>query len=441
MGIDTVVFGGETARPATDRFSDRTSVSFFLDQLIYPSFVSNCSEAYQAPQSTSVQPFEPHRREISQANQSATPSPLPKLGDTTLLCLFPQFPRGPVNLFGRESMLKALLGLAERSASVTLFGAGGMGKTAVVLMLLRHSQIAEMFGKHRYFVHCDVVENSLDGFLEHLSDIMGSPRSTDVAQPWSHLEDSHCILVLDRVDHILDPRAPGAAEIATAIQEFGRCSKACLLATSRMDIKIPDFLPMEVQTLPEEAARNTFHSHCRLGRSAAVDRLLLELDFHPLSVTLLANAVSENNWDEPMLLEAWSDGKTSILKASGHQSLEEMIESILRSPTIQELGTIAQETLEAIATFPGDVKEIHLLSNFPWVDRIGDAINALCKVSLMYRQDGFVKMFSPFRLYFRGSMQTLASRPRSHASYNSAAGDIRHTSRCSSFSVCLLVTG
>ena len=313
-----------------------------------------------------------------------------------------------------------------------------MGKTAIALTLLHHYQIADKFGKHRHFVPCDAIENSLDGLLERLSHAIGVHHCEDAAQLRSHLQGSPCILVLDDVDSILDPRAPEAAEIATAIEEFGRCPTVCLLTTTRMEIKIQDFVRMEVPTLQVEAARDAFHSCCHLGRSVAVDDLLVELDFHPLSITLLASAVSENNWDEPTLLEAWDNGKTSILKASGHQSLEERIQSILRAPTIRELGTTVQETLEGIAAFPGDVKEIQLLNIFPQVNRIGDAVDALCKFSLMYRQDGFVKIFPPFWLYFRYPTRTQLPQPGSDTSYHSASEDIQHTPQGSSLSICFL---
>ena len=135
-------------------------------------------------------------------------------------------------------------------------------------------------------------------------------------------------------------------------------------------------------------------------------------------------------------MEAWDNGKTSILKASGHQSLEEIIESALRAPSIQELGATAQDTLEGFAAFSGDIREIQLLNIFPWINGIGDAVNALCKFSLMYRQDGFVKIYSPFRLYFRERIRTLISRPGSGTPSNSSTEDIQYPQRGWSFSAC-----
>ena len=349
-----------------------------------------------------IQLAELPRHETSQASPSTTASPLRSMGDTAFFCLFPSIPQAPENFFGRGAVLEDLLGFADRSASVTLFGPGGIGKTAIALALLHHGRIAAGFGKHRYFMRCDDLGDSLDGFLDRLSEITGAQRPTDMVQLRSHLEASPpCILVLDGIDSVLDPRASGAVEITAAIEEFGRCPKVCVLATSRMDIRIPDFRYMEVPTLPIEIARDVFHSRCHLGRSAAVDSLLTELDFHPLSVTLLADAVYNNEWDEPVLLDEWEGGKTSILETFDvRPGLEDTIESVLRTPTIRELGATARKTLKAIAAFPGGVKEAKLEIMCPGISGVWEAVNALCKFSLMYREDGFVKMLSPFRLYF-----------------------------------------
>ena len=107
------------------------------------------------------------------------------------------------------------------------------------------------------------------------------------------------------------------------------------------------------------------------------------------------------------MLKAWTDSGTGILKGSGHRSLESSIESVLLTPTIRELGTIAREMLEAIAAYPYGVKESRLAGMFPEMARVQEAADVFCKFSLVYRQGGFLKMLSPFRSYFLDSMQTL----------------------------------
>ena len=68
-----------------------------------------------------------------------------------------------------------------------------------------------------------------------------------------------------------------------------------------MDPDIPGFHGIEVSVSSGDDARDTFYSLCDLGRPPALGDLIARLDFHPLSIDLLARSVHENEWDEPML--------------------------------------------------------------------------------------------------------------------------------------------
>ena len=76
------------------------------------------------------------------------------------------------------------------------------------------------------------------------------------------------------------------------------------------------------------------------------------------------------------------------------------MELSLRSPAIQTLGTTAQDVLKAIAAFPRGIEECRLGEMLSSITGVEVAVDVLCRFSLIYRQDGFVKMLSPFRLYF-----------------------------------------
>lgn len=333
---------------------------------------------------------------------SQTGPPTTTVTSSNLPLLFPQFPQAPINFFDHNTILQDLLGLAERCSSVTLLGAGGVGKTAIALALLEHDQIRSKFGEQRYLLSCDGVGNSLDSFIDCLSSTIGFP-SIDMTQLRSNLGTSPRVLVLDGVDSVLDPLASGAAEITAAIEEIGRCPNVFLIVTSRMVVKIPGFRQVDVPTVSLEGARNIFHGYCDLGRSTTIDELLSELDFHPLSIVLLASAARENGWDDRAMMEMWRTGETSILEASGCQSLEANIQSLLCTPTIEGLGKTAGKILKKIAASPDGVEEIQLLNIFPKIRDIRAAVNVLCKFHLMYRQEGLLKMLSPLRLYFRES--------------------------------------
>ena len=300
--------------------------------------------------------------------------------------------------------MNEILDLTDQDASVALFGSIGIGKSSVALTLLHHDRTRVKFGSSRHFMRCDDLQNSLEGFLERLSDSIHADRTTNIAQLRSHLVSSPpLILLLDGVDLILDPLSPQVEEISATIEEFGTYEHVCLVTTSRMHPDIHGFHRVEVPTLSEDAARDAFYSLSNLVRSSAVDALIARLDFHPLSINALATFVRENGWDESMLLTAWDDDQGSALEESYRRSLKGAVELAFRSPTIQNLGTTARDTLVAIAAFPYGIDEHKLGKDILGIVGVEEVVDMLCKFSLVYRQDGFVKMFSPLRLYFAGS--------------------------------------
>jgi len=366
-----------------------------LSQLVAP-------QDQQGPPQDGEQPGEPSDAGEAAAEASKIPLEFPP----TLL-----LPQPPAVFFAREGMVNELLDLVEQFLSFSLFGAGGLGKSSIALTLLHHDRVKIKFGRNRHFVRCDDLANSSGGFLERLSNAIGIPRMVDVTQLRSHLGPSPLLLVFDGVDSVLDPLATGAAETARTIEEIGQCRDVCLLTTGRLNAEIPGFCRVEVPTLSEDGAQDTFYSLCHVGRSSAVNDLIAKLDFHPLSINLLASVVHEKNWDEPTLSKAWGDDKTSILEMCHRQCLKDVVESSVRTPSIQGLGTTARNALEAIAVFPDGAKESMLHGMFPGIPGIGEAVAVLCKFSLLYRKDGFVKMLSPFQFYFLESIEIVIHAP------------------------------
>jgi len=335
---------------------------------------------------------------IAEAREEAPRSPLELHPSPTL-------PQAPTNFFPREEVMNEILDLTGQVASTALYGSVGVGKSFVALSVLHDNRTKATFGRNRHFARCNDPTNSLVGFLELLSDAIGTDRTTDIGQLLSHLESSPPrLLVLDGVDSILDSLTPEAKEVSAIIEELGSNQHVCLVTTSRIYPDLHGFHRIEVQTLPEDGVRETFYSHCGLDRSPAVDDLIVRLDFHPLSIDLLACSVRENGWDTTMLLQAWEDDQTSALRMNHRQRLKDALELSLFSPTIKKLGTVAQDSLNAIAAFPFGIEEGKLAMISPQITGVEAAADVLCRFSLIYRQDGFVKMLSPFRSYFLDCM-------------------------------------
>lgn len=304
-------------------------------------------------------------------------------------------PQAPAKHFPREDIMEEILDLTDQAASVALFGPIGIGKSFVANAVLDHKRTKAKFGNNRHTVFCDDLTDSLEDFLGRISDAV----QTNVAQLRPRLESSPpLILLLDGLDLILDSLTPGSEEICEAIEEFGSYDHVCLVTTSRVYPDIHGFYRAEIPTLSMDDARDTFYNLCNLSRSSAVDALFTRLDFHPLSIVLLASSVRENNWDEPTLLKAWTNNQSSTIGRSYHQRLKEAIEPAFCSPSIQKLGTVATDVLETIALFQLGVEEREL--NRVFRGATGEVVDILCRSSLARRQGGYVKMLSPFQFCF-----------------------------------------
>ena len=317
----------------------------------------------------------------------------------------PVLPLARTKRFPREEVVTEILDLTDQLASVALFGPIGVGKSFIARAVLEHDQTKAKFGQNSHFIHFDDPKISLEGFLERLSGVIQTSHITSVGQLRSHLESSPpLILLLDGMDFILDQPTTESEGIFAAIEEFGSYDHVCLVTTSRIYPDIRGFHRVEVPTLSEDGAQDTFYNRCGLDRSPAINILIARLDFHPLSIDLVASFVRENNWDEAALLK----DQTSALKNRYYEKLKDTIEPMLCSRTIQKLGNTGRDVLEAVAAYPSGVKEHDLKNIFHKVAGIGEVVDVLCKFSLVHRREGSVRMLSPFQFHFLESMLVLA---------------------------------
>ena len=336
-------------------------------------------------------------------------------------------PPAPRNFVGRTELLNHVVLLAEAGTPVALIGTGGMGKTSIGLALLDDERIKERFGANRRFLRCEELE-SYSHFLSRLSSITGAGAKNppDITTLRPFLSAVHILIILDNAETILDPHTSEAQIFYSAIEELSRIRTISLVITTRISTIPPTCQQLEVPTLSIASAREAFFKIYKQDYVQEIDFVLEQLDFHPLSITLIAVVATQNRWNQTRLLQEWKTHRVSLLQTWHNPGLSTAIEPSLSSPMFTSLGPNARDILVTIAFLPQGVNETELEWVFPTQSNIKEIVDTFSVLSLTHRNHGFVTMLAPAREYLLTGMNPTTLFPSVIDQYLTRLCNIAH---------------
>ena len=290
------------------------------------------------------------------------------------------------------------------SKHIALTGTGGMGKSTVAKAILNEGPIVTQFDARLFITYDGIASSSMtyQVFLDQIAEALQLSTSTS-GGILQRLQTLKALLVIDNAETFLQACENDAALIYKLLEDIGSHSGTRMILTTRNTDTIPWNLlwhRIDVTGLDAEAAHEAFTAvYPTMPVDPRVAQILSDLEYHPLSINILANAAVMNGWDPSRLQQMWEERKTGVLdlaQSNKDRSLPATLEVSIASFT-DTLFTL--QILRVIAFLPQGAHRDDLSSIFSSSSDISRQVESILRSSLIYQNGDRLTMLAPIRLY------------------------------------------
>ncbi|KAF8198693.1 P-loop containing nucleoside triphosphate hydrolase protein, partial [Mycena galopus ATCC 62051] len=315
-------------------------------------------------------------------------------------------PSSPQIFYGRDRELENLSQklLGSEPFRAVILGPGGIGKSSLALATLHQRELVSHFGAHRYFISLESSTSASD-MLSAIATFLGIEDSPKMARAIiRHLSDlaTPCVLVLDNLEDCWEPAASrtGVEDFLSLLSEIPHLQLMVTMRGAERPGKVKwtrPFLPA-LDTLDDQAARQTFLDIADEVDGDELTALLALTDNLPLAITLMANITSFEGGKS--VLERWGSEATSLL-SEGFDKQANLDKSIMISLSCPRMlaNPNARELLSLMSLTPDGISENTLAQmNLSFSVHVSRSKSTLLRCFLIYASaDGRLRTLAPIR--------------------------------------------
>jgi tetratricopeptide (TPR) repeat protein/GTPase SAR1 family protein len=292
---------------------------------------------------------------------------------------------------GRRNDLEKLKQMLETKQEIVLMnGMGGIGKTT-----LAEVYVDEYYDNYRHLAWINVEEKFFDALVSNA--VLIRNLNLENTDPKVHFD--LCLNELQKLPGpnllVIDNAHPDLAQYHRHLPGHPNWH---VLITSRE--RIAPYEIMELDFLPEKDAIELFRQHCTLFTNEEVQQLVHAVEYHTLTIEVLAKSATLNRWDYAKTCDALkSDAHSHVAVAhSGHQKIDRVKTYLANIFRAGNLNHEEQWILKQFTALPGDYIEYEFLhailqaEKLPWHEHFAANLEALFEAGFLLKQDNSYKM-------------------------------------------------